>query len=471
MTSLSATVAIHLALLGRFDAELPDALRRAQAGRSAETLKTARIEYSVAKQVEGSQAPATRFYSWRCAGPDYLNVNHGREDGVVHVDANGDESEITFRGPISALFQSEQVWEHTEDCPEASVWTRSRRDRFGLMDLRTIGLNPGSDYEDLERLRAQLGNPPFKYSERVEGPLVVVTCLDISGWKFEWWIDPQRDWSIVRNATSNPEGKQLGETRFELEVFDGIWFPRKIEFFRMGAGESTPGVTIETICAEFNRADHPLELRKSDIGIEVGTRIAYEETDQKGGYWDGNSILPAETFHNKVSNGELTSGPNRQRVIRRLQAKAALDRIQYSAQSRVGNNSASKPAITESEWERFTREFISVYSLNDEQSQKAIAICNECQALARSYLDRKRSELEALEKEKAVLAKQQNSKDRQVTIDQRLKRLNTPIQEIFEKEHRPRLFRLPTRSQLDKGQVKPQAIGLLAPDAPKAGAK
>lgn len=447
------------------DSEVPEALRKAQAQRSPEALRTARIDYSLEWRTgEPNESPHSRFFSWRCAGPDLMNVNYGREDGVIHESQDGSPSTATFLGHISALAQDGQIWAHTEDCPEVGVWPTFRAGRFALLDLRKIGFYPANLYDDLEMARERLGPDGGQYSQRSEGGLEIVTFEIKERGGFVWWIDPAKDWAVVRNATFDAEGKQIGETRFEYEVFDGYWFPRHIENLDTSGGQASPFLVIDTIAAEFNRPEHPPMLTKADIGTEVGTAIMYEESDRPMAIWDGAKPVSRAEYRARVEQGELTPGPNRQRVLRQLQARA--EREARLREITATTQATSKPAPRESEWERFTREFIKIYELGDEQSQKAHLICRECQNLAREILDSRRSEIESVEGELSAMSAPGGTVNpaKRQELQRKLDRLTAPVQAIFESNLRPRFFKLPTKAQLEKGRQKPMAAGPLAPE-------
>ena len=103
----------------------------------------------------------------------------------------------------------------------------------------------------------------------------------------------------------------------------------------------------------------------------------------------------------------------------------------------------------ESEWEAYTRRFIARYRLNDEQTERALAILRDCQKQGNQYLQRRRAEFEKLEtRQKAAQQSQKKGTAKELAaIQTELKKLRQAIDEIFEKQLKPRLDKLPTRAQ------------------------
>lgn len=116
----------------------------------------------------------------------------------------------------------------------------------------------------------------------------------------------------------------------------------------------------------------------------------------------------------------------------------------------VARSSAGPASLDfESQWEAYVREFIQRYQLDEGQSQRATAILKDCQELARRQIQRRRPELERLDKKLLSLGQSKDGdKLKELTeINQRRTKLLEPINEIFEKQLKPRLERLPTRAQ------------------------
>lgn len=142
----------------------------------------------------------------------------------------------------------------------------------------------------------------------------------------------------------------------------------------------------------------------------------------------------------------------------------------------------------EGEWDRYVREFIERFKLNDQQQQQATLKLNECKEKADQLRAAKKSEQEAIEK-KIATVNASNSKDKVkevAELNKQKEKLSEPINKIFEQQLKPALEKLPTRAQRKdaeaaaakkSGAVKPGATGSRpsvppasrpAPPAPKS---
>ncbi|MCC6357221.1 MAG: hypothetical protein IT450_00635 [Phycisphaerales bacterium] len=434
--------------------DLPQSLTRAREARSPVSLRTARIEYSVEDRRAAGDKPNIRFYSWKCAEDRFLVVDKGDEHGVVFRAPDGAEAAVEFRGPIAALRTEDGIWSHVDESPLASVVSHERPDRSNLFDLRCLGINPASWFDDYEAASKALGLPPWTYTEDKDGACFVVTGRSGDS-VFRWWIDPTRDWSVVRTQCER-SGQVLGETRFKMTLMDGEWFPELIEV--LSPGDSEPRMKLRVHYAEFNRPEHPFLLGPEHIGIETGTSIDSRVGSVATGTWDGSRVIPTDEFLDRVTSGELSYGPTLAATIARLQAREK----HTPPQSTEPRDASSMPrkvptttrAVEETPWQTFTREFIGVYELIDEQAQKAWLICRNAEERAELVRLIHRDDLS-------------QTTERHVppeVLESRRKRIEERIEEIFQKQLRARLFKLATRKQLEAGGAKSEAVGnLVAP--------
>lgn len=98
------------------------------------------------------------------------------------------------------------------------------------------------------------------------------------------------------------------------------------------------------------------------------------------------------------------------------------------------------------------REFIARYDLDGEQTQKAQLILRQCEARASVYLTGRKADFERLEQRMAsveTLEGEPRAAAEREILAQR-ESLFAPVHEIFEKQLKPRLDRLPTRAQRAK---------------------
>ncbi|MCH7871982.1 MAG: hypothetical protein IID33_09820 [Planctomycetes bacterium] len=103
----------------------------------------------------------------------------------------------------------------------------------------------------------------------------------------------------------------------------------------------------------------------------------------------------------------------------------------------------------EGEWERYTREFVARFKLDDQQHNAARRILRDCQEQRGRYLASKRERIDQLQKR--LSANESDKADRLLrefeNARRELKELKRPVVKIFEKQLKPRLDKLPTRAQ------------------------
>lgn len=120
-----------------------------------------------------------------------------------------------------------------------------------------------------------------------------------------------------------------------------------------------------------------------------------------------------------------------------------------------GASKSSAGSDYESKWEKYVQEFIAKYELNDEQTQKANAVLEDCKAQAVRYLSSRKSQFEMIDKQLETLKQSKDKNKSKMTSELTKKRgeLMTPIDQIFEKQLKPRLENLPTRAQRRAAEV------------------
>jgi hypothetical protein len=463
-------IAFHAApmLSDAGDTERPLALRKAIAARSADLLFTARIEFSVTEKEDGhAGAPRDRFYTWKCAGDRYVLVNQGDDEGVFERDAEGKPVPAWLNRPEHSLVMDGQVWQHMEGTLDACVLGDDSRAFFSLHDLRKMGLNPVTFGSDLDETLRSHGYPPLEYETRVIDGLHVVSGSSGDG-GVKWWIDPEKGWNVVRTEVFH-EGRKIGERRFELRLdpHDGIWFPRKVELYRLAAGDTDPSSVIELHSTEFNRPEHPAELTPAGIGIEVGTSMTFQDREPvRFGYWDGEKAVPFAELMQRIQSGELTMGASVSRARAQLRSHARRQKLMASAPEATSPDGApaTRPALTipelewttfETQWEAYTRLFIARYRLDKEQAQKAWSVCKDCQERGRAYVANHRSELEELDRRIETAKKPSPAGDKALAAELALQRqkLMGPLAKLFEERLKARLEFLPTRAQREAAQA------------------
>lgn len=403
----------------------PEPLVQAELARSHIT--TARIDWSAQYLFEDSGAKErVHFYTWRCAGPDCVQERWGDDEGVFMRGESQQPLASKFQNPEFALTKDGQVWHHEGRSPIARVW--NDRDRLKLFDFRAIGLNPADLYDDLFKKAAALGIAVVCESDTDAG-VFRVRAHTVYG-DYLWWIDDQRDWNIVRTRIVGVDGETKAETVYELKKFDGRWFPSVMRHYRGSADGGELFWMFRVIAAEFNRPEHPSVLSPAFIGIEPGMALQYMDRDSPvpSPVWDGSAVVSYGEFISRIQAGQAAFGPTLLREQARI--RAHWERT-VAAQAAAAKGGVAWKSF-ESAWERYTREFIGRYKLNDEQSQHAWTLCRECQNQAREYVERHRERFDKL--------------DREPTDGLRTE-LISPIDAIFEKKLKPRLEDIPNSAQ------------------------
>ena len=115
---------------------------------------------------------------------------------------------------------------------------------------------------------------------------------------------------------------------------------------------------------------------------------------------------------------------------------------------------AGKGSDFEGEWERYVREFIERYQLDDAQKQRALAILKDCQEQARNYLARRQSTLDRLDEEAKKLAGEKDKIEELKKINEQRAKITETVTQIFEKRLKPRLERLPTTAQRQAAELR-----------------
>jgi hypothetical protein len=119
----------------------------------------------------------------------------------------------------------------------------------------------------------------------------------------------------------------------------------------------------------------------------------------------------------------------------------------------AGRGARNRPAALardfEGEWQRYVREFIDKYQLNEEQTAKANSILKDCQEQAGRVVKSRAEQIEQLDKQIADLTRSDSKdKGKQITAaNEQKNKLLQPVIDIFEKQLKPRLDGLPTRAQ------------------------
>lgn len=408
----------------------PEALRKMYESRAA--IHTARIECSSESNAAGRRL--FRYFTVQLAGEKRLRVNRGDEEGVLVRTESG--AAAPQRGALRHFSDGHASYElselntsdkHIPIIKSAKVMTEGRP---VVPEFRALGLRCGWQQPDLYDavFRDRVSQPsPRSYTVRTEGALHHVTARTDAG-EIRWTIDAERGWNPTR-VEQWRDGKLVAKSIITLKQFDDVWFPETVQDYRDG---DEPIATVQVTQAEFNRPAHPATLGPGDIGIEQGdvlTRVDNDRRELAAGFFDGSRFVPADEY----------------RAARQAQREADAaggDAGAANAGARPGTSSER----WESEWEKYTRQFIERFALDDGQQQAAMTILKACQEKASAYL---RRQGDALTEVAAKLdeARAAGSAAAMKEWGERKARLLQPIDDIFEGQLKPRLDKLPTRAQ------------------------
>jgi hypothetical protein len=113
----------------------------------------------------------------------------------------------------------------------------------------------------------------------------------------------------------------------------------------------------------------------------------------------------------------------------------------------------------ESQWETYVKQFIERYALDDAQKQRAETILESCQAQATRLMKKRKPALANLDEQVKKLTEVKDKDERKTKelndlMARRAKMLEF-VDEIFEKQLKPRLEKLPTRDQREAAEKRP----------------
>ena len=445
------TCSIAASAFAQASAAAPFALKELVKNR--ERIHTGRVDYSITdyeKAERKSRDTREIFFTARLTQDQEIRVNRGDADGVVLLTTDGDPHPLVGDTPFLIFYEDGATWQRSDRLHDLARKYESRSSSRG--DSRTLGIsatnNLNMELHDMA-WRDTVSLPvKTKYSESVEHDLHVIR-VEQSLSTTTYWIDPQLDWSPIRTRVDYANG-EWSEARSVLKNWNGIWFPEIVDSysskFHNGA---KPTRTIRVVAAEFNDPSQPQQFTPSHIGISIGNEVAVYDRSMKlalYGKYDGASVISHADYETKLNSGSILENNPKENV-----ASRTADDQQTADVS--PNNTAEIVDIEKYEkltpWEEYTRDFITRFQLNDEQTQKAWSICRECQNRAREYLRNKREIIVKIDERINVLrsAAPDIVGDEIQRLQDRRDKLIEPIDQIFRKELMPRLDRLPTRAQ------------------------
>jgi hypothetical protein len=99
-------------------------------------------------------------------------------------------------------------------------------------------------------------------------------------------------------------------------------------------------------------------------------------------------------------------------------------------------------------WDKYVADFVKKYELVKMQKQKAETILKACKAQAEQYLRRAAARIESVDEQLEAAKKAAPKNEAAITqLEKQQQALLQPLQDVFEKQLKPRLEQLPTRAQ------------------------
>ena len=428
-------------------AALPESLQRAIENR--QRISTSVISYRL--EIHKDDVIVANYEEERGGVGDAIVAFIGDDDGNISRSEDGKSIPNDAGAVLRTLDQSDQSWSLLY--PGAQVDARERvDDEIGLVNPWSIGFSPSMTHSPVEEvvLNPNLKFDEIEFREVEDDGLLHVTARDRYGQR-EWWIDPAKGWAPVRVRFS--EGAQWSESRITVGLVDGQWFPVAFTNYRSAAQNGQlPVQSFELKAGEFNRPTHRRKFTPADIGVEVGMSIDYRDREgvRKRLFWDGTRAVTREEFSDRHARGELQFGPTVQAYYDAAEARRQADPV--GALRQLLRATGRNPGERLSEWEQYVEDFIRRYRLDGEQAATARRILTDCQDMAKNMLMRAGTKWSELERRLELLlagdARLVEVSDLNAWLHDYMRVLGR-LNLIFERQLKPRLDKIPTRTQRD----------------------
>lgn len=284
-------------------------------------------------------------------------------------------------------------------------------------------------------------------------------------------IDGNSEWRGVltdeQRKTHDEDLREMNEsfTTTEDQLRRIVSGQMTLDEFRKGPGRQAPRLTAnQGVKSPPTRETPPVVARETPPVARETPAVTREATPHPAPVATATPTTPTNNVRpTPDASGRATSKP----ALRPADSPAGSTRRGQSGRDRAGQRGQPSPgagsADFESQWEAYVRDFIQRYQLDESQTQKAQSILKDCQELAQRQMQKRKPEIERLDKKLATLPESKDKPKEVAEINQQRTKLLEPITEIFEKQLKPRLERLPTRAQRQAaeqaGRPNPTATG------------
>lgn len=448
MTTLShgAVVAfVHILALVHDDSTCGQvfALLEKVAARAAAT-STAEVHYSIERG--GSSGPDdVQHFTWRYANGDRWLTKRGNSAGVTVPRLDGHEFSTM---PLDLLFQARhrtQCWER--QLPYDWKITLHRNDERRLPpDLRTASFSAFGDARDPHAALLDLAGqtPPECRDYGTDGDQRVIALLR-GNVESRYWIDEKRGHLVTRREMYK-DGELVWTQVNRWKNWSGTWFVREIVWYSGAESPEKQGQRLVIDRARVNEPGLPQSFSVTDIGVDESTNIDVIDHRAGGarraGFWDSQN---QEVL---CSDGE----PEKyvEYLVRRsIQAQGLSGSAAERERQRLRVLARKTYFVEPTQWQQYTLDFCATHAVTDEQREKALAICADCEEQARRILDNNKEELNRLREEMAANSDIRDAKQlyRLRAAAKRRDELTAGIPSLYYDELKPRLERLLTRAQ------------------------
>lgn len=425
---------------------------------SRRSMLSAEVHYSTSWS-SGAYAGHELHYATRLApNNDLIYEELGDEEGVRMRTMDDQPAAVSKQRLLRSDSGSFQYCEMTTI---ANYW---RGRSLGSMpppnDIRALGLNANlfaSQSETISGAMWSFTRHPsanlLGYKERQDGPFHIVTVALDNGLEVVWYINEEKGWNAER-IERKVNGKTVAQAVFELQEFEGGWFPATSRF---GKDPENPWYIVSVQDASFNQPDHPRSFNPIDIGVEAGMQLTPQDIKDLAAAqdflrsvptWDGQKVTGFDEFAARVQRGEAEYGPTLKAIWAAEMAGTYKDPDEDLVKAYMYSIAPVRSEV--SSWERYVRAFIERYQLDDQQSQKAMLILKDCESRAEQYLRANDEKFDHLRRDCALGV----GADKLIET---LSRLRAPVDDIFEKDLKPRLEQLPTRAQRKAAEARAEA--------------
>lgn len=422
-------------------APLIDSLARRQA------LTTGKLQLDKFNASSGTRQKLEIGFADDAVSVRYLSDENGVRLGQREFTySNGDAV------PRSSFVDGDHRWIYGHSSPFLAIVMNRNGYPGGVMNARALGFSPFPAVGDFSEFRDRILPESLQRLQISTNGENLVLRAETDDEAVEWEFDSTHD-NVPIRVTMSQHGKVVVESRTKYKFFDDAWFPERVEYFRADFqnGEQ-PVEVIEVHAAEFNKPDHPKKLTPACIGIEPGVNVQYDAAPGQVSFrvWDGNALVNQAEFDAALKSGRVQYGPRLAKEIEELERqRQAGDNLKMIA----SNLGVGRPKF-ESAWEKYTREFIARYQLEIDQSERCWQILKDCQQQADRYLLLKKDEIEKLEADlKKLQAATVIAADELKKLQERQQAIEAPIERIFEEKLKPRLEKIPTKSQRQAAEL------------------